>query len=58
MRAEKHRFINLSTRVVCETQIPPMMANSKDGYDKRTNILKPGKKILSQERLTCAIGKL
>ena len=44
------------TGCVCETQMPPIMANSKDGQghkDKNTS-----RKILSQEMLMCNMNAL
>ena len=35
-----------TTRFVCETQIPPIMASSKDDQDQNTNILKAVDKML------------
>ena len=38
-------------RWVCETQMPPIMANSKDGQGHKDKYLDTSKKILSQEML-------
>ena len=37
------------TRCVCETQIPPIIANSKDGQDNEDIYFDGSRKILSQE---------
>ena len=42
------------TRCVWETQIPPIMANSKDGQGHKDKYLDTSRKILSQE-ISCAI---
>ena len=43
----------LQTRCVCETQMPPIMANSKDGQGHNDKYLDTSRKILSQEMLMC-----
>ena len=39
------------TRCVCETQMPPIKANSKDGQGHKDKYLDTSRKILSQEML-------
>ena len=41
------------TRCVCETQMPPIMANSKDGQGHKDKYLDTSRKILSQKMLMC-----
>ena len=41
------------TRCVCETQMPPIMANSNDGQGHKDKYLDTSRKILSQEMLMC-----
>ena len=44
--------INISpkeTRCVCETQMPPIMANSNEGQDHKDKYFDTSRKILSQE---------
>ena len=37
------------TRCVCETQMPPIMANSNEGKDHKDKYFDTSRKILSQE---------
>ena len=37
------------TRCVCETQMPPIMANSNEGQDHKDQFFYTSRKILSQE---------
>ena len=37
------------TRCVCETQMPPIMANSNEGQDHKDKYFDTSRKILSQE---------
>ena len=46
------------TRCVCETQMPPIMANSKDGQGHKDKYLDTSRKILSQEMLMCNMKTL
>ena len=46
------------TRCVCETQMHPIMANSKDGQGHKDKYLDTSRKILSQEMLTCNMKAL
>ena len=51
--------INNKTRCVCETQMPPIMANSIDGLDKdKDKYFDTSKKILSQEMTMCNMETL
>ena len=43
--------LKVETRCVCETQMPPIMANSKDGQGHKDKYLDTSRKILSQEML-------
>ena len=43
----------IRTRCVCETKMPPIMANSKDGQVHKDKYLNTSTKILSQEMLIC-----
>ena len=47
----------LKTRCVCETQMPPIMANSKDGLGHMDNILIPVGRSC-HKKCSCAIWKL
>ena len=42
---------HVQTRCVCETQMPPIMANSKDGQGHKDKYLDTSRKILLQEML-------
>ena len=46
------------TRCVCETQMPLIMANSKDGLGHKIKYLDTSSKILSQEMLMCNMKAL
>ena len=46
------------TRCVCETQMPLIMANSKDGLGLKDKYLDTSRKILSQEMLMCNMKAL
>ena len=46
------------TRCVCETQMPPIMANSKDSQDHKDKYLDTSRKILSQEMIMCNMKAL
>ena len=46
------------TRCVCETQMPPIMANSKDVQSHKDKYLDTSRKILSQEMLMCKLKAL
>ena len=46
------------TRCVCETQMPPIMANSEDGQGHKDKYLDTSRKILSQEMLMCNMKAL
>ena len=48
----------INTRCVCETQMPPIMANSKDGQGHKDKYLDTSRKILSQEMLMCNMTAL
>ena len=52
--------LSVKTRCVRETQMPPIMANSKDGQDHKDKYLDTSRKILSkmQEMLMCNIKAL
>ena len=50
--------IEKQTRCVCETQMPPIMANTKDGVDHKGKYLDTSRKILSQEMLMCNMKAL
>ena len=39
----------MKTRCVCETQMPPIMANSNEGQDHKDKYFDTSRKILSQE---------
>ena len=41
----------LDKQDVCETQMPPIMANSKDSQDHKDKYLDTSRKILSQDML-------
>ena len=43
--------IYIRTRCVCETQMPPIMANSEDGQGHKGKYLGTSRKILSKEML-------
>ena len=45
-------------RCVSETQMPPIMANSKDGQGHKDKYLVNSRKILSQEMLMCNMKAL
>ena len=45
--------INIKTRSVCETQMPPIMANSNDGQGHKDKYIDTTRNILSQEMLMC-----
>ena len=51
-------FKTSKTRCVCETQMPPIMANSKDGQGHKDKYLDTSRKILSQEMLMCNMKAL
>ena len=51
-------YIVMRTRCVCETQMPPIMANSKDGLGHKDIYLDTSRKILSQEMLMCNMKAL
>ena len=46
------------TRCVCETQMLPIMANSKDGQGHKDKYLATSRNILSQEMLMCNMKAL
>ena len=46
------------TRCVCETQMPPIMVNSKDGQDHKDIYFDTSEKILSQEMTVCNVKAL
>ena len=46
------------TRCVCETQMPPIMAKTKDGQGHKDKYLDFSRKILSQEMLMCNMKAL
>ena len=43
---------------VCETQIPPLMANFNDGQDHKDKYFDTSRKILQQEMAICSIEAL
>ena len=45
--------VHTKTRCVCETQMPQIMTNSKDGQGHKDKYLDTSRKILSQEMLMC-----
>ena len=46
------------TRCVCETQMPLIMDNSKDGQDHKDKYFDTSRKILSQEMTMCNMAAL
>ena len=46
------------TRCVCETQMPPIMANSKEGQDHKEIYFDTSGKIWSQEMMMCDMEAL
>ena len=50
--------LQIQTRCVCETQMPPINANSKDGQGHKDKFLDVSRKILSQEMLVCNMKAL
>ena len=48
----------INTRCVCETQMPTIMANSKDGQGHKDKYLDTSRKIVSQEMLMCNMTAL
>ena len=46
------------TRCVCETQMPPIMANSNEGQDHKDKYFDTSRKILSQEMTMCKMEAL
>ena len=48
-----HNGIEKKTRCVCETQMPPIMSNSKYGKGHKDKYLDTSTKILSQDMLMC-----
>ena len=62
MRQKVHQFqlksCRYETRCVCETQIPPIMANSKDGQGHKDKYLDTSRNILSQEMRMCSMKAL
>ena len=46
------------TRFVCETQMSPIMANSKHGQGHKDKYIDASRKILSQEMLMCNMTAL
>ena len=46
------------TRCVCETQMPPIMANSNDVRDHKDKYFDTSRKILSQEMIMCNLKAL
>ena len=46
------------TRCVCETQMPPIIANSKDGQDNNDIYFDTSRQILSQEMTMCIMEAL
>ena len=46
------------TRCDCETQMPPIMANSKDSQDHKDKYFDTSVKILSQEMTVCNMKAL
>ena len=59
--SEKSKSIILiiwKTRHVCETQMSPIMTNSKDDQDQKDKYLETSRKILSQEILMCNLKAL
>ena len=45
--------IPATTRCVCETQMPPIIANSKDDQGHKDKYLDTSGKILSREMIMC-----
>ena len=43
------KLVKNKTRCVCETQMPPIMANSNKGQDHKDKYFDTSRKILSQE---------
>ena len=52
-----HTCLTYKTRCICETQMPPIIANSKDGLGYKNKYVDTGRKILSQE-ITCNMKAL
>ena len=46
------------TRCVCETQMPPIMANSNNGQDHKDKYFDTSRNILSQEMTICNMEAL
>ena len=51
-------FKKNQTRCVCETQMPLIMDNSKDGQDHKDKYFDTSRKILSQEMTMCNMKAL
>ena len=51
-------LICFQSTCVCETQMPPIMANSKDGQGHKDKYLDTSRKILSREMLMCYMKAL
>ena len=49
---------HLQTKYVCETQMPLITANSKDGQNNKDEYLNTSRKILSQEMSMCRMKAL
>ena len=56
--AAYHKLNTKGTRCVCETQMPPIMDNSKDGQGHKDKYLDTSRNILSQETLMCNMKAL
>ena len=54
----KEASIIILTRCVCETQMPPIMANSKDGQGHKDKYLDTSRIIVSEEMLMCNMKAL
>ena len=52
------RLQNGETRCVCETQMPPIIANSKDGQDHKGINFDTSRKSLSQGMTMCNMEAL
>ena len=56
--AAYHKLNTKGTKCVCDTQMPPIMDNSKDGQGHKDKYLDTSRKILSQETLMCNMKAL
>ena len=58
IKKKKHQKNPPKTRCVCDTQMPPIMANSKDGQGHKDKYIDTSRKILLQEMLMCNMKAL